>query len=396
MTRTTTCQPDVSDSLGCRFLPVGAAGENTFRHWLAADVRAARLSPAFRAYYLLRSLIPRTVRQWLQRSRRVETSPRWYFPDAFARALGEEVGSLADGLTTIHPWPDAADFALVLTHDVETAEGGQGVAKIADLEEELGFRSSWNFVPYKYRVDRGLVRDLTSRGFEIGVHGYNHDGRLFSSRAVFDSRVPPIQAALESWGAVGFRAPMVQRNLAWLQSLDILYDASCFDVDPYQAMPGGVGGVWPFIVGRFVELPYTLPQDHTLFIALDERDEQIWLRKLDYLIRLRGMALMLTHPDYLDSEDRIAAYRRFLCRARDVAGMWHALPKETAEWWRMRDKSSLRQDLDGNWRIEGPASGRARAATLRSVEVSSDRSDDSPPLALEWRELATKPKCLIA
>src|SRR6185295_6616832 len=120
------------------------------------------------------------------------------------------------------------------THDVETAEGFNCVSAIADLEQQLGFRSSWNFVPHKYPIDLGLLRDLRDRGFEIGVHGYNHDGRLFASRTMFDRRAAAINAALKAWGAVGFRAPMVHRNLEWLQALDIEYDASCFDADPYQ------------------------------------------------------------------------------------------------------------------------------------------------------------------
>ena len=114
---------------------------------------------------------------------------------------------------------------------------------------------------------------------------------------------------------------MVHRNLAWLQSLNVEYDASCFDADPFQAMPGGVGGVWPFIAGRFVELPYTLPQDHTLFITLNERDGRIWEQKLEFIIRLGGMALLITHPDYLNSDNRIAAYRHLLEKTRRNG--WH-------------------------------------------------------------------------
>src|SRR4029079_11830143 len=126
-----------------------------------------------------------------------------------------------------------------------------------------------------------------SRGFEIGIHGYNHDGKLFTSKRIFDSRLPAINAALRDFDAVGFRAPMVHRNLDWMQSLEIEYDASCYDADPYHAMPGGVGAPWPFIAGRFVELPYTLPQDHTLFVALGERDERIWTSKLAFIAKLR-------------------------------------------------------------------------------------------------------------
>jgi peptidoglycan/xylan/chitin deacetylase (PgdA/CDA1 family) len=369
----------MNDDPAIRFMFGDAGLDAVLSRALEADRKAAQLSRAFRIYYAFRSLIPLPVRQLLQRTRRVDASPRWYFPDAFEAALVAELAKSSDVVTLVHPWPDGANFAFVPTHDVETADGMRNVLHIADLEQKLGFRSAWNIVPHKYPVDPGIVRELVERGFEIGVHGYNHDGKLFTSRRVFNSRVPAINAALESFGAVGFRAPMVHRNLEWLQALDVEYDASCFDVDPYQAMPGGVGAPWPFIAGKFVELPYTLPQDHTLFIALGEPDERIWLEKLDYLIAMRGMALLITHPDYLDSPSRVEAYRRFLFRVQEMEHMWHALPREVAAWWRERDQSQLKQNASGEWCIDGPAKARARATTIRAI---------GSPSGIEWDERA--------
>lgn len=352
-------------AVDCRFMIDGGEPARVFAAAVAADTEAAKLSLAFRTYYRIRSLLPLAVRQLLQRRRRIVETPDWYIPQAFMNALTAAVGHPAGGgLTTIHPWPDGARFAFVPTHDVETAEGMRNIERIANLEEDLGFRSSWNIVPHKYTIDHGLVRDLQDRGFEIAVHGYNHDGKLFTSRSIFDSRVPAINAALKSFQAVGFRAPMVHRNLEWLQAIDIEYDASYFDIDPYQAMPGGVGGMWPFVAGRFVELPYTLPQDHTLFIALGKRDGAIWEHKLDYIARQGGMALFITHPDYMDRAERITAYRQLLEKARSLDGIWHALPRDVARWWRDRDRSSIEYDADGRPGIKGRAAARGRAATL--------------------------------
>jgi peptidoglycan/xylan/chitin deacetylase (PgdA/CDA1 family) len=352
------------ENLTYRFPFHQADADEVFRDWLLADARAARLSPAFRAYYHVRALVPVRLRQLLQRCRPVKATERWCYADQFTDRLTEALAGRHDTWPIIHPWPDGADSAFVLTHDVDTADGLANVARIADMEQELGFRSSWNVVPYKYRVDHGLLRDLQARGFEIGVHGYNHDGKLYLSKSIFEKRVSGINAALQSFGAVGFRSPMVHRNLAWLQMLDIEYDASCFDVDPYQAMPGGVGSIWPFVAGKFVELPYTLPQDHTVFIALGTEDAAIWQQKSDYLARQSGMALMLTHPDYLDSSRRLDVYREFLEYARGQVGWWHALPREVAAWWRVREQSTLGQDRDGTWHVRGPASGRAAPARI--------------------------------
>jgi hypothetical protein len=384
----------------CRFMFGNSAADGVLREWLEGDVRAARLSTAFRAYYLIRSLLPLPIRQCLQRYRRVDSRPGWYFPDACAGELADGISECGGYVHAIHPWPDGAEMACVLTHDVETAGGMRRIGQIASLEEGLGFRSSWNIVPCKYPVDRGLLHDLSQRGFEIGVHGYNHDGKLFSSRAIFDRRVPAINSALEEFSAVGFRAPMVHRNLGWLQALDIDYDASCFDIDPFQAMPGGVGGVWPFIAGRFVELPYTLPQDHTLLIALSERSGRIWTEKLAYLAKLCGMALLITHPDYLDCPRAVDIYRRFLNEVREMEGVWRALPRDVASWWRQRDASSLRREPNGIWSVRGPAENHARAVQIRVNGDATNRQFHYSPFndtmadllasTIEWSHLAAE------
>ena len=185
-----------------------------------------------------------------------------------------------------------------------------------------------------YAVDQGLLDDLRSRGFEIGIHGFNRDGALFWSESYFHKRAQAINVAIQRYGAAGFRAPMAHRNLRWMQALDIEFDSSCFDVDPFQAMPGGVGGMWPFIAGRFVELPYTMPQDHTLLLTLGEKSDRIWREKLEFIKQWSGMALMLTHPDYLDTQQRKDIYREFLLHFRCGEDFWHTLPRDVARWWR--------------------------------------------------------------
>ena len=57
------------------------------------------------------------------------------------------------------------------------------------LERELGFRSSFNFVPEgSYRVPAELREELTESGFEVGIHDLKHDGHLFASHRGFKRR----------------------------------------------------------------------------------------------------------------------------------------------------------------------------------------------------------------
>ena len=311
-----------------------------FRDSLKSDLSRAQLKRAFKVYYKIRSLIPIPVRQMLQKRRNsaIEIDHDWYLPTQFESKLAEALES--QPRTIVHPWPKAAPFALVLTHDVETAEGMKLIEPLARVEEDLGLRSSWNVVPHKYPVALGVLNDLQDRGFEIGVHGYNHDGRLFQDEKTFLNRLPAMAVSMKAFGAQGFRAPMVHRNLDWISRLQPQYDASCFDVDPYQAMPGGIGSIWPCIVnandaGEMVELPYTMPQDHTLFVSLGQQDDSVWRSKLEYLRKRSGMALMLTHPDYLNTDSLRSMYRDFLEYAIEQPH-WHALPSEVATWWKQR------------------------------------------------------------
>lgn len=307
---------------------------------IEADACQFSLSKKFRFYYrFLRPVMPIKIRQWLQKSQPHEVDEQWYLP----LSLMDQILQCCNGPNSPKPsefWPDSAKYSFVLTHDVETAEGMQHISRIADAEQALGFRSSWNLVPYKYKIDNGLVRDLHSRGFEIGIHGYNHDGQLYSSKRVFNKRVSAINQAIDQYNAVGFRSPMVHRNLSWLQDLKIEYDSSCFDIDPFQAAPGGVGMIWPFVAGKFIELPYTMPQDHTLFIKLGEKSDRIWRDKLNYLRKHQGMAMMLTHPDYLTGRRETEIYLNFLEYVRDTGDYWHATPQDVSQWWRQRDQLS--------------------------------------------------------
>lgn len=297
-----------------------------------ADIEAAKLSLMFRMFYRVRPYLPIFLRQMLQRARnsQQELPDDWFMP----KLLMAELESLGEELPTL--WPNQADYALVLTHDVETGQGMKLIPEIAKIEADLGFRSAWFLVPHKYNIDPGIVRELEAMGNEIGIHGYNHDGKLLSSKSVFDYRLTHINQSIRDYNCAGFRSPMVHRNLEWMQGLAVDYDASVFDVDPLQAMPGGVQNVWPFLCGKFVELPYTMPQDHTLLVTLGETTDRIWREKLAWIRRVHGMALMITHPDYLDTSAKQTIYQQFLMHVQENSGYAFFLPREIAQWTRQQ------------------------------------------------------------
>jgi hypothetical protein len=93
-----------------------------------------------RIYYRLKPLIPRPIRTSVRR--RIAARTRERATDVWPIMPGSEQ------LPEDWPgWPDRKKFALVLTHDVESAVGLRKCRELMQLDLEFGFRSSFNFVP---------------------------------------------------------------------------------------------------------------------------------------------------------------------------------------------------------------------------------------------------------
>ena len=298
------------------------------------------LSYKIRMHHQLKKGTPRwlqiAIRRWLVKRKWTQLGSAWptYDPDMPAGWEG---------------WPGGKKFALVLTHDVDSAKGYRKWREVADIEETLGFRSSFNFVVDDYEVSREVREELTRRGFEVGLHGLHHNSVLYHSWSNFRAQSVRINQVLQEWNIVGFRSPCMYHNLEWLCHLDIEYDSSTFDIDPFEPQPDGMHTLFPFSVvpkgdeGRgYVELPYTLPQDYTAFILMKNPNIDIWKQKLDWVVRHGGMALSLTHPDYMDfvgkpavDEYPASLYKEFLEYVQDrYQGMyWNTLPRDVARFW---------------------------------------------------------------
>lgn len=296
-----------------------------------------------RIYYTIKPLVPRRLQIFLRRQivlyKRKKYAHIWPIdPDADTSPEGWP------------GWPENKKFALVLSHDVDTQKGHDNCHKLMEIEEELGFRSSFNFVPERYNVSESLRKELINRGFEVGVHGLNHDGRLFLSEHVFNERAKRINYYLKEWDSKGFTSPSMHHNLNWMHALNISHSTSTFDTDPFEPQPDAVGTIFPFwvpnssILKGYVELPYTLPQDHALYVIMKEKNIDIWKKKLDWIAEKGGMALVNTHPDYINFNERIVGleeyfvkyYRAFLEYVKTIYKdqCWHVMPNEIASFWK--------------------------------------------------------------
>ncbi len=295
-----------------------------------------------RIYYLLKPYLPWRLRMAVRRvsARRVRESYKGIWP----------ILAGSDTPPKSWPgWPDGKQFAVSLSHDVEGPAGVAKVRQLAELEMSLGFRSSFNFIPEgSYQVPAELRAWLVANGFEVGVHDLHHEGWLYRSRDNFRNSAKRINQWLKDWKAVGFRSGFMLHNLDWQRDLSVLYDASTFDTDPFEPQPDGAGTIFPFRVADdgerkgFIELPYTLPQDSTLYLVLGETTNAIWKTKLRWLADKGGMALLNLHPDYVAlgmgktkaGEFPVELYADFLkFIAQEYTGKyWHALPRHVASY----------------------------------------------------------------
>jgi uncharacterized protein len=292
-------------------------------------------------YYGLKPHLPftvrRAVRRWFALRKRREAGNVWPILPGSEQPPPGWPG-----------WPNGKKFALVLSHDVERQEGVDRCRKLMELEMKWGFRSCFNFVPEgEYQVPKDLRDELTGNGFEVGVHDLHHDGKLYSGRKNFQESAAKINRYAEEWGAEGFRSGFMFHNLEWFHDLKVKYDASTFDTDPFEPQPDGVETIFPFWRGNadgggYAELPYTLPQDFTLFLLFQETTPEIWLRKLDWVAGHGGMVMVIVHPDYIQFPGDppsprtfpVAHYERLLEYARDQYQdtSWAVLPKEVAKF----------------------------------------------------------------
>jgi hypothetical protein len=251
-------------------------------------------------------------------------------------------------------WPHGKQFALVLTHDVETQKGLIKCNELIKLEECLGFRSSFNFVIKDYHVPLHLRSQLLDRGFEVGIHGLTHKENPFRCKTIFEKHAKQINQHIKQWDCVGFRCPSMFHNLDYIHDLNIEYDSSTFDTDPFEPQPDGIRSIFPVCINGdcsqkgYIELPYTMPQDFLLFILMKENSIDIWKKKLDWIVDRGGMALLIVHPDYMNFDSNNLMYDEYPARYYEELlryiedkykdQYWHVLPRDVALWWKEKFK----------------------------------------------------------
>lgn len=349
-----------------------------FERYLRPNSSAAgkydRKSWLFDGYYLVRPLLPVVLRKRLQRLGLRGWDkilfPRWPLDCSVEHILETGLGLLlqahgVERIPFVWFWPEGYQACAIMTHDVETKAGRDFCGTLMDMNDGYGLKSSFQVVPEeRYKVPEEYLDSIRGRGFEIGLHGLNHDGYLFAEYSGFLRQAGKINDYSRRWGAKGFRSPVMYRNLDWYGAFEFSYDMSVPNVGHLDPQRGGCCTVFPYFVGDILELPLTTLQDYSLFNILNSRSLELWQEQCRKILDKHGLMSFLIHPDYIIQPRYRGVYGKLLDHLADLScqhHIWKALPGDLDVWWRQRREMSLRKTERG-WRIEGEGSERARLA----------------------------------
>jgi len=325
-------------------------------------------------YYWTRPILPVSIRSSLQRIRLRgglnKAFPRWPV-DRSVDQLFEKMMIAAIRANGGRPipfiwfWPDGKQAAFILTHDVEDGPGKAFCSSLMDIDDEYGFKASFQIVPEeRYSVEPEYLSKIRKRNFEICVHDLNHDGNLYREYPEFKRRARLINNYCREFGAQGFRSGVLYRNLRWYGEYEFSFDMSVPNVGHLDPQGGGCCTVMPYFIGNILEIPVTLTQDYSLFHILHQYSIDLWKQQISTIVGGHGLVSVIVHPDYVIEPAQQQLFRDLLahlqgqCREHNV---WATVPTQVNSWWRKRNEMKL-ISTSGAWKITGEGSDAARIA----------------------------------
>jgi len=217
---------------------------------------------------------------------------------------------------------------VILTHDIDSAEGLRNLVELfLPIEESAGARSTNYVVPCAYALDHGLLSAVKRRDHHIGVHGYDHSNRTpFAGDDERRKRLDGARPFSQRYGAAGYRAPSLLRTRALIRDLASRYrhDSSIPTSGGLFPVPNnGCASARPFVMEGIVEIPLTLPRDGSLrFLGYSPRDiATLWIESADTIARSGGIVVLLTHCEarFSGAPVMLDAYAQFVEHIRDAS-----------------------------------------------------------------------------
>jgi len=126
------------------------------------------------------------------------------------------------------------------------------------------------------------------------------------------------------------------RALDWYDAYEFSYDMSLSSVAHLEPKRGGGCTVFPFFIGKILELPLTTSQDYSVFHILGDYSIDLWKTQLELIRQRNGLISFIAHPDYLKNRRARGVYEALLDHLRQMIErerIWATLPGEVDQWW---------------------------------------------------------------
>ena len=313
-------------------LPTVSADDVERSRWRAAFTEeppaSSRLGFSYRRIPgPVRRLAARAIGLW-QRTR----SGQWAAFPGWPLDLSTDFLADLAGPETSRP---AGPAPVCLTHDIDSPEGLSGLLdRFLPLEERTGARSTNFVVPRAWPLDEGALAEVRQRGHDLGVHGYDHSNRTpFTGRPEMRERLRAPRELAGRYGMRGYRAPSLLRTRTLLEELSELYvyDSSIpTSGGPFPVPNNGCASARPFLAGKLVEVPLSLPRDGSLrFLGYTPaRILELWISCAATIAASGGVVVLLTHCEAGFSGNRpmLGAYADFLGHVASSPGFrWATL-----------------------------------------------------------------------
>ncbi|MCK1364133.1 hypothetical protein [Bradyrhizobium sp. 62] len=248
-----------------------------------------------------------------------------YRQSQWARFPGWPVDLSADAAADLGglPFQRPPRTPVLLTHDIDSAEGLTNLVKLfLPIEEVNGARSANYIVPCAWPIDRGLTSEIASRGHEIGIHGYDHSNRTpFAPAAERHTRLAAGAQVGAEFKTAGYRAPSLVRTKLMIEELasHYRYDSSIPTSGGLFPVPNnGCASARPWKIGTMWELPLSMPRDGSLqFLGYSPaRIMSTWIDGARLIASSGGIVCLLTHCErgFSGNPPMLNIYREFIER----------------------------------------------------------------------------------
>lgn len=217
----------------------------------------------------------------------------------------EELGEIFETVSY-----DGKDSAILLTHDIDYRRGYEDVLRLAELEAGRGIKASYYLLTNAgYEISPAVLRELSSMGHEVGLHGSTYDFSLaYRNRDVIFRHLEYAKKYIEDKlgkPVYGFRSHGLLLSyslLDVLEELEFEYDSGLY---PKESIDGfHLYYCWPFkYLGKnLFEIPVMWPLDTEIFREMflgDDEALSYYEKKLALIHRLHGVACVGCHPSIM-------------------------------------------------------------------------------------------------